>query len=254
MGSKEYVATGEWQRMNATFTLNGGPYGKVGFQARTATPGIGIALAIAKPQIQLGNVLNGWMTGGYNLANNPTFASMLNVFGYFSLPLSLDGPNAGSRTARTLSIQDSFTNRRESIQCIAQTRNYNYEASTVWKRLFWWAVEATFSGAIEGTVVALNFTRGATWAQLRTQTWYTLSSQTWGSLSSDNYRVTTVRDTSGTGTQRKVVKMLSKALRFKQIYFRIVFNADGTAATSPVRLNSLMTYVRAKQTVSKTVS
>jgi hypothetical protein len=254
MGGSVHVATGEWERLKATFTLAAGPYAAIGLQFRTVVPGFGIALAMAKPMIQLGTVMTPWQTGGVNLVSNPTFASLLNVTGYFSLIVALEGPNAGVRAARTLSMQDGFTNRRESIQCIAQTRNYNYEASTVWKRLFWWGVEATFSGTIEGTVVALNFTRGVTWAQLRSTTWAALRSQTWGSLSSDNYRVTTVRETEGTGAQRKVVKMLSKALRFKQIYFRIVFNADGTADTSPVRLNSLMTYVRAKQTVSKTVS
>jgi hypothetical protein len=240
--------------MSATFTLAGGPYASIGLQFRLVDPGIDIVLAMAKPQIQLGSVLTEWQTGGVNLATNPTLASLLNVTGYFSLVLALEGPNAGVRAAHTLSIQDGFTNRRESIQCIAQTRNYNYEASTIWKRLFWWAVEATFAGSIEGTVVALNFTRGATWRQLRSQTWGALRTQTWGSLSSDNYQVNTVRATEGSGPQRKIVKMLSKALRFKQIYFRIVFNSDGTADTSPVRLNSLMTYVRAKQTVSKTVS
>jgi hypothetical protein len=253
-GGQTYTATGEWQRMHATFTLSAGPYASIGLQFRLGTPGVDLVLAMAKPQIQLGSVLTEWQTGGANLATNPTLASLLNVTGYFSLVLALEGPNAGVRAAHTLSIQDGFTNRRESIQCIAQTRNYNYEASTIWKRLFWWAVEATFAGSIEGTVVALNFTRGATWRQLRSQTWGALRTQTWGSLSSDNYQVNTVRATEGSGPQRKIVKMLSKALRFKQIYFRIVFNSDGTADTSPVRLNSLMTYVRAKQTVSKTVS
>lgn len=253
-GLTEYTATGDYQRMSATFTLSAGPYAAIGLQFRTKVAGIDRVLSMAKPQVQLGSVLTGWSTVSPNLVSNPALASLLNVTGYFSLIVSLEGPSAGSRAARTLSMQDGFSNRRESIQCVAQTRNYNYEASTVWKRLFWWAIEATFSGSVEGTVVALNFTRGVTWAQLRARTWGSLRTQTWGSLSSDNYRVTTVRDTGGTGTQRKIVKMLSKALRFKQIYFRIVFNADGTADTSPVRLNSLMTYVRAKQTVSKTVS
>lgn len=166
---------------------------------------------------------------------------------------SLSVPSGSSRKAYTMTIQDGFTTRTENFQCTMQTKNYNYEASSVWKRLFWWAIDASFSGRVVGTVAAINFTTSSTWAQVRNTTWGQLLLQTWGKLSSDTYSVTTERDTSGTGPQRKTVKM-PKSLKFKQVYYLLVFDTDGSSRTAPVRMHSLMTYVRAKQTVSTTVS
>lgn len=158
------------------------------------------------------------------------------------------------RNAKTLQISDSFGTAVENFECVIQTKNYNYEIGAAYKRLFWWGIEAVFRGEVRGTANPIAFTANGTWGQLLLTTWGTLlANQTWGALTFDAYRVETTRDTTGTGAMRKFVKFM-KSLRFRQIYFRVAFDSDGSASTSPVRLFLLMTYVNAKERVSKAVT
>lgn len=159
------------------------------------------------------------------------------------------------RTANTLSVRDGLSSARvENFECTMQTKNYDYEAATIRKRLFMWFINASFNGVVTGSAAAINFTEKATWGQLAASTWGTVQQTfSWGTLASDTYIITSTVDTSGSGFQRRTVK-LRKSLRFKEIYYRVTFNTDGTPNTAPVTMNSLMTYVRAKQTLTKTVS
>lgn len=162
-------------------------------------------------------------------------------------------PAGPGREAKTLQISDSFGVAVENFECAIQTKNYNYEIGAAYKRLFWWGIEAVFRGEVRGVANPIAFTSNGTWGQLLLTTWGALLQQTWGALTFDAYRVETIRDTTGTGAMRKFVKFL-KSLRFRQIYFRVTFDSDGSASTSPVRLFLLVTYVNAKQRVSKSVT
>lgn len=163
-------------------------------------------------------------------------------------------PGVG-RVAKTLQISDSFNTSTENFLCTIQTKNYNYEIGAAWKRLFWWGAEAVFRGEIKGVANPIAYTTNGTWSQLRATTWgaLRLGGQTWGALTFDSYSVDTTRDTSGSGAMRKFVKF-RKSLRFRQIYYRVIFESDGSTSTSPVRLFLLVTYVTAKERVSKPVT
>ena len=121
------------------------------------------------------------------------------------------------------------------------------------KRMFWWGVDAVFRGQVTAIAVPVVFKTNPTWGQLLSRTWSVVGAQTWGSLVSDSAAVETVRQTEGSEAMRKFVKF-RKSLRFRQIYFRLVFETDGSLSTAPVRLFSLMTYVRPHERVSKTTT
>lgn len=160
----------------------------------------------------------------------------------------------GGRSAALLKIVDGFSaGASETFTCTVQTKNYNYEIGSKIKRLFWWGVEAVFRGEVFGQAVPIQFTQNGTWGQLLSSTWGQLLGQTWGALTFDSYVIETTRDTTGSGAMRKFVKF-RKSTRFRQIYFRVTFDSDGTPSTSPVRLFQLLTHVKAKQTVSEAVS
>lgn len=169
---------------------------------------------------------------------------------FTSTPIAVPGP----RVVQLLSIKDEVGTRTEQFKCAAQTKSYSYEAVTIFKRLSWWGLVASFNGTVVGSVTNIGFNSASSWGQLRLTTWGVLRSSTWNSLSSDNYVFVSTRTTVGQGSQRKTVKMGTKAFRFRQVVFKVEFDTDGSVNTAPVRLNSLMTYVTAKQTVSKTVS
>lgn len=162
-------------------------------------------------------------------------------------------PAGGSRVAKTLHITDAVTLEAENFECVAQTKNFNYDAASVYKRLLWWGVDAIFRTRVEAIAYPISFAQSVTWGQLKTATWGTVKNFTWSQPFSETMSVETIRDTSGTGSSRKFVKF-NKSLRFRQIYFRVSFETDGSIDSSPVRLFNLMTYVKAGQRVSKAVT
>ena len=162
-------------------------------------------------------------------------------------------PAGGTRVAKTLFLTDGLTADVEAMNCIAVTKNYNYEATSAYKRMFWWGVDATFRSQVTAVATPIVYNYAVTWAVLRTVTWATLKNYTWGQPITGTLSVQTVRDTAGSFSIRKFVKF-SKSIWFRQVNFRVNFTTDGSQNTAPVRLFSLMTYVTSKQRVSKTIS
>lgn len=159
----------------------------------------------------------------------------------------------GGRFAKTLVVEDGVTLNAEVMQCTMQTKNYNYEASSQYKRLFWWGADAVFRGRVTAIATPITFNYTVTWGQLLAFTWGQVKNFTWGQPISGTLAIQTIRDTSGSGSMRKFVKFM-KSLRFRQIYFKVIFDTDGSTSTAPVRLFSLMTYVSPKEHVSKAVT
>lgn len=162
----------------------------------------------------------------------------------------------GSRSAATYFITDATTTDSEEFVCTLQTKNFSYDAPSIYKRLFWWGVDAAFRGQVTGTVFPVTSGSGqaqVTWGTLLATTWGALLDFTWGQLSSTALSVTTVRDTTGLTAERRFVKMM-KSLRFRQVYFQVDFETDGSSSTAPVRLFGLMTYVSPKERVVKAIS
>lgn len=162
-------------------------------------------------------------------------------------------PAGASRSAATLFIRDGITELTEAMVCSVRTKNFNYDAPSLYKRLFWWGADALFRGTVTATAVPVVQNSRITWEALRNHTWAELLNFNWDQPMSASVEVETNVPTAGSGASRKFVKF-NKGLRFRQIYYRLTFETDGSADTAPVRLYQLMTYVKAKETVSKAVS
>jgi len=162
-------------------------------------------------------------------------------------------PSGTPRVAKTLHMTDGITSDKELFTCVAQTKNYNYQSSSTYKRLFWWGVDAIFKGEVTATVTPITWNQSITWTQMYAYTWTALSGYDWNQPAKPGSDIQTVRDTVGPAGIRKFVKFL-KALRFRQVNYKLEFETDGSSDTAPVRLFSLMTYVRAHQRVSKSIT
>lgn len=165
-------------------------------------------------------------------------------------------PDTATRSTPLLQVSDDLSvDASEEFECVMRTKNYNYSASSVFKKLSWWGADAIFRGTVTAvaTPIVHNFT--TTWGALLSSgaTWGSLLSFTWGAPSTGLSSVETVRDTTGSSATRKFVKF-RKTLRFRQINFQVTFDTDGTVNTAPVRLFALMTYVKANQRVVKAIS
>lgn len=164
-------------------------------------------------------------------------------------------PAGGTRQSPLLRIEDRITNASEDFQCVAQTKNYNYQNSSNFKRLFWWGVDAVFRTRIQGWAVPVVQRSTVTWGQLRALgiTWGNLRQGTWGLPLAIAAEEKTEYNLGGSGPARKFVKMF-KSLRFRQIYFRLIFDTDGALGTAPVNLFTITAYVATKETASKAIS
>lgn len=158
-----------------------------------------------------------------------------------------------TRKAKTLRITDGVSSDSETYQCTLQTKNYSYEATGVFKRLYWWGADAVFRGTVRATANPIVFGGTVTWADLLSHTWAEVRQFNWDQPLNPSISVETVRDTTGTSAVRKFVKFM-KSLRFRQINYKVVFDTDGSINSAPVRLFKLDTTVRPKEHVSRTVS
>ena len=162
-------------------------------------------------------------------------------------------PAGTPRNAKTLHLSDTFSDDAEAFVCTVQTKNYNYQSSSTYKRLFWWGVDAIFRGEVRAFATPITYNQSISWTQLAAFTWNGLLPNDWEQPATPTIAIETVRNTAGVSPIRKFVKFL-KALRFRQINYRLEFDTDGSINNAPVRLFSLMTYVRAHQRVSKTIT
>jgi len=159
----------------------------------------------------------------------------------------------GTRAAKTLTISDVLGNSGESMVCTIQTKDLDYSATAKFKRLFWWGVDGLFRGTLTATAYPISFSQQVTWGTVRATTWANIRNFTWSQPQTPQAFVETVRTTAGTTPGRRLIKFL-KSLRFRQINFRISVTLDGTTSTAPMRIFSLVTYVDAKETVSKAIN
>lgn len=151
----------------------------------------------------------------------------------------------GAATESTLSTN-------YNIECSILTKNYDLGESHFFKKLSWWGADVLSTDAIVGVAspVVLNF--GTTWNQLHAFTWNQLHSRTWDQpMTSLAPTVTNVSDNST--PSRKFIKFL-KALRFRQINFRVTLITDGSTSDGPPRVFSLTAIVGSKEGVVKQVS
>jgi hypothetical protein len=160
----------------------------------------------------------------------------------------------GSRVAPLLQITDEYGAAQETMECKIQTKNFNYQASAIFKRLFWWGLDAQFKGTVVGTAVPITQSFTVSWQTLfNNETWNSMLQYTWGSPQDGSPPINTSVTESAVTFRRIFVKFL-KSLRFRQIFFRVSFTTNGSSTEAPVRLFSLTTYVNPKQTVSKEIS
>jgi hypothetical protein len=163
-------------------------------------------------------------------------------------------PAGGTRVAPFLQITDEYASVQEPMECRIQTKNFNYQASSIYKRLFWWGLDASFKGTVEATAFPINQSFTVPWQVLfDNETWGSMLQYLWGSPQESSPAANTTVTEFALTFRRIFVKFL-KSLRFRQIFFRIKLETNGSANEAPVRLFSLMTYVNPKQTVAKEIT
>jgi hypothetical protein len=146
----------------------------------------------------------------------------------------------------------------EFIECVVRTKSYDYQAPTVRKRLFWWAIDAKTNQGVETRTIPIARAAPITWGDLKAYTHAQLSLGTWGAPLSFLKPTLVIHDehdvaNSATENGRVTIKN-DKGLRFRQISFEVKIKTFGESNTGPAKLFSLTSYVLPKEKVSESVS
>lgn len=149
--------------------------------------------------------------------------------------------------------ESELATNSEQMICIAETKSYDYQSPAIWKRLRFWAADVDIKQSIQVYAQPLTFGAQITWGQMDDNTWDFYQDKPWGNLLGETSIVADEVTVAGLGEGRKLIKFL-KSLRFRQISFRIEAETNGTLATAPVRIFSLITYAREKALVTAKIS
>ena len=141
------------------------------------------------------------------------------------------------------------------MECTLQTKNYNFDVPGSYKVLFWWGLDAIFRTNVTGQASPVVFNSVTMWGQILGggNTWGTLRQHTWQFPLSEGETFITTEVVAASGPARKFVRFLKK-FRFRQLFFRIRFQTDGSTSSAPVQIFTISTYMAEKETVSKQIS
>jgi hypothetical protein len=138
------------------------------------------------------------------------------------------------------------------ITCSIVTKNYDMGVSFRYKRFFGWELDCLTTRDVTGTVTPVTFSFQTLWGDLTNQlkTWAEVN--TWANpLSSISSFSKTI--TSGGTASRRLLRF-PKALRFRQINFRVDMTTNGTTADGPCQIFSLVANVKIKELVERAVN
>lgn len=145
----------------------------------------------------------------------------------------------------------------ENFKARITTKTYDFDLPQAFKVIFWWGIAVATSGNFTATLNIPNAKANKTWGEARTQygTFAVALSaqQQWA----DNTPIVVsdvIQPTLGRYA-RKFVKLLKK-VRFRQVYFTIIFDVitNGGIADASLRVYDLTIFIKKKQGVVKETS
>lgn len=164
---------------------------------------------------------------------------------------------ATNTTFKIRDRHDGTTNERlgatsVDIACSITTKNYDMGVSFRYKRFFGWELDCLTTRDVTGTVTPVTFSFQTLWGDLTNQlkTWADVN--TWGSPMSTISAFSKTLTSGGTASRRLL--RFPKALRFRQINFKVDMLTNGTTADGPCQIFSLTANVKIKEMVEKAVN
>lgn len=164
-------------------------------------------------------------------------------------------PAGESEAVKLFRIYDSLVTliptdatNSEDMACSLETKNYDFQSPSRFKRLRMWGVDALLRNDINVIAKPVAYGQQVTWGFLGGYTWGQVGASTWGRLLNPAYVVADSVTVDTISAERKWIKFL-KSLRFRQIAFRIEAMTSGTQQDAPIRIFNISTDVKEKQLV-----
>jgi hypothetical protein len=145
----------------------------------------------------------------------------------------------------------------EVFQGRIQTKTLDFDMPQSYKVLFWWGIAIATSGKFTATLNIPNANKNSTYSEILALYGTWASAQAVGIKWSNNKDINipdTVLPTLG-GYARKFIKLLKK-VRFRQVYFTLVFDviSNGGVADATLRVYDLTIFMKQKQGVVRETS
>jgi hypothetical protein len=145
----------------------------------------------------------------------------------------------------------------ENFQARITTKTYDFDLPQTFKVIFWWGIAVATSGNFTATLNIPNATANMTWGQARAQFGtYAVAINARRQWANNTPIVVsdTIQPTLGRYA-RKFIKLLKK-VRFRQVYFTIIFDVitNGGIADASLRVYDLTIFIKKKQGVVKETS
>jgi hypothetical protein len=141
----------------------------------------------------------------------------------------------------------------EFIECWMRSKAYDYQANSVFKRLFLWGLDVKTVRPIEMYAIPLGKRNSVTWDELESYTWDQLEAGTFDNplswLGVSNTVVDVLTDSVDVSENGRFFIKALKALRFRQIQYAVKMTTLGNADTGPLKLFSITSYTKTSQMV-----
>ena len=190
---------------------------------------------------------------------------------YFGISGSAELDAPGITDYSLYRIEDNSTSSvgLEEMTCSLKTKIYDFNTPVEWKRLYFWTTDITTARIVRAIAVPVSIREEALavhWDELSSDGAYDNSFYTWDELSKENEfddrfgtwdrpktpgTIETVIEDFPQGQLIRMETKLDNSLRFRRIYFELYLSCDGTAATSPVQVFSIIPMVGAKAKIAR---
>jgi hypothetical protein len=190
---------------------------------------------------------------------------------YFGISGSAELDAPGITDYSIYRIEDDPTSSigSEEMTCSLRTKIYDFQTPVEWKRLYFWTADITTARIVRAVAVPVAIREEALavhWDELSSDGAYDNSFYTWDELSKEDEfddrfgtwdrpktpgTIETVIEDFPQGQLIRMETKLDNSLRFRRIYFELYLSCDGTAATSPVQVFSIIPMVGAKAKIAR---
>ena len=181
----------------------------------------------------------------------------------------IDAPGVTDYSMYRIEDKPTTSSGTEEMTCSLRTKIYDFNTPVEWKRLYFWTADITTARIVRAVAVPVAIRETALavhWDELSSDGQYDNSFYTWDELSKEDEfddrfgtwdrpktpgTIETVIEDFPQGQLIRMETKLDTALRFRRIFFELYLSCDGTAATSPVQVFSLIPMVGAKAKIAR---
>jgi hypothetical protein len=190
---------------------------------------------------------------------------------YFGISGSaeLDAPGVTDYSIYRIEDEPTSSVGSEEMTCSLRTKIYDFQTPVEWKRLYFWTADITTARIVRAVAVPVAIREeplAVHWDELSSDGQYDNSFYTWDELSQEDEfddrfgtwdrlktpgTIETVIEDFPQGQLIRMETKLDNSLRFRRIFFELYLSCDGTAATSPVQVFSIIPMVGAKAKIAR---